>query len=83
VSITVSTGARKDRFISFIHFSPKCACSRKFRCPTTLKDEILLIQSKYPNHILLVQVGGFFEIYEYCSYMEEVAALLDLSIGGR
>jgi DNA mismatch repair protein MutS len=28
-------------------------------------------------------VGGFYEIYEYLPYMEEVASMLDLSIGGR
>ncbi|KAJ3319771.1 hypothetical protein HDU76_000453 [Blyttiomyces sp. JEL0837] len=46
----------------------------------TLRDEILSIQSKYPSHILLIQVGSFYEIYECCGYLEEIASLLDLSI---
>ncbi|KAJ3096685.1 Mismatch repair protein msh3 [Phlyctochytrium planicorne] len=51
--------------------------------PKSLKQEILQIQDRYPDHILLVQVGGFYEIYEYCNYMEEVAAFLGLTVGGR
>ncbi|KAI8850473.1 muts domain V-domain-containing protein [Chytridium lagenaria] len=51
--------------------------------PKSLKQEILRIQSRYPNHILLVQVGGFYEIYEYAPYMEEIAHLLGLTIGGK
>ncbi|KAJ3214459.1 Mismatch repair protein msh3 [Dinochytrium kinnereticum] len=53
------------------------------RTPKSLKQEILQIQSRYENHILLVQVGGFYEIYEYCDYLEEIAHLLGLSIGGK
>ncbi|KAI9363408.1 muts domain V-domain-containing protein [Zopfochytrium polystomum] len=48
--------------------------------PRTLKDEILFIQSKYPDHILLTQVGGFYEIYSIQPYFEEIANLLDLAI---
>ncbi|KAJ3411985.1 Mismatch repair protein msh3 [Chytridiales sp. JEL 0842] len=59
------------------------ATTTKQHIPKTLKDEINVLQSRFPQHILFVQVGGFYEIYEYQTYMEEIASLLDLSIGGR
>ncbi|KND04325.1 DNA mismatch repair protein MutS [Spizellomyces punctatus DAOM BR117] len=49
--------------------------------PTTaLMAEIQEIQDRYPDHILLVQVGGFFEIYDHQGYLEEIADLLHLKI---
>ncbi|KAJ1554256.1 DNA mismatch repair ATPase msh1, partial [Cladochytrium tenue] len=45
------------------------------------REEILRIQAQNPDHILLTQVGGFFEIYSYQPYFEEIASMLDLTIG--
>ncbi|TPX69598.1 hypothetical protein SpCBS45565_g02319 [Spizellomyces sp. 'palustris'] len=47
---------------------------------TALMAEIQEIQDRYPDHILLVQVGGFFEIYDHQGYLEEIADLLHLKI---
>ncbi|KAJ1548322.1 hypothetical protein HK405_003679 [Cladochytrium tenue] len=49
--------------------------------PRSLREEILRIQAQNPDHILLTQVGGFFEIYSYQPYFEEIASMLDLTIG--
>ncbi|KAI8921244.1 muts domain V-domain-containing protein [Powellomyces hirtus] len=49
--------------------------------PTTaLKAEVRELQRQNPEHVLLVQVGGFYEIYDYGGYLEELAALLHLKI---
>jgi DNA mismatch repair protein MutS len=48
------------------------------RTPTHLKKEIDAIQELYPQHILLVQVGMFYEIYGH--YLDQIANVLDLRI---
>ncbi|KAI9209459.1 muts domain V-domain-containing protein [Polychytrium aggregatum] len=58
--------------------------------PTTLPDihdtplmgEIREIQSKHPDHILLVQVGGFYEVYKLpgYDYFQQVAEICDLRV---
>jgi DNA mismatch repair protein MutS len=55
--------------------------SKRKRTPTQLKREIDSIQLKYPQHILLVQVGMFYEIYDCGNYLDSIAQLLDLRIG--
>jgi DNA mismatch repair protein MutS len=54
---------------------------KRKRTPTQLKREIDSIQFKYPQHILLVQVGMFYEIYDCGNYLDTIAQLLDLRIG--
>jgi DNA mismatch repair protein MutS len=49
--------------------------------PTNLKREIDEIQTKNPSHILLIQVGMFYEIYDCGGYLDEIANLLGLRIG--
>ena len=48
--------------------------------PTSLKRDIDAIQSQNPNHILLIQVGMFYEIYDCAHYLDEIAELLGLRI---
>lgn len=50
------------------------------RQPTKLKKELDALQSQHPNHILLVQVGMFYEIYDCGNYLDEVSNLLNLRI---
>lgn len=52
---------------------------------TAFQIEVALIQEEYPNHILLVQVGNFFEIYNIGpdGYLEDIAAVLGLRIASR
>ncbi|KAH6581275.1 hypothetical protein BASA61_009163 [Batrachochytrium salamandrivorans] len=47
---------------------------------TPLMQEIHDLQRQNPDHVLLVQVGSFFEIYDAGGYLEEVASLLGLRI---
>ena len=49
------------------------------RSKTPLKREIDELQMKNPDHILLVQVGMFYEIYG--AYVDEIASILGLRIG--
>ena len=57
---------------------------KKYRSqPTNLKREIDDIQAKYPSHILLIQVGMFYEIYDCNGYLEEIAELLGLRIANH
>jgi DNA mismatch repair protein MutS len=46
-----------------------------------LKMEIDRIQKENRNHILLVQVGMFYEIYDVGNYLDEISLLLNLRIG--
>ncbi|KAJ3318701.1 hypothetical protein HDV06_004114 [Boothiomyces sp. JEL0866] len=50
------------------------------RQPTKLKKELDSLQSQHPHHILLVQVGMFYEIYDCGNYLDEVSNLLNLRI---
>ncbi|KAI8902138.1 muts domain V-domain-containing protein [Globomyces pollinis-pini] len=56
---------------------------QKAKPPTPLKKEVDAIQNQYKDHILLVQVGMFFEIYECAepSYLDEIASICGLKIG--
>lgn len=47
---------------------------------SALMEEVKKIQERYPEHVLLVQVGSFFEIYDHSDYLDEVAGLLHLKI---
>ncbi|KAJ3191375.1 DNA mismatch repair ATPase msh1 [Irineochytrium annulatum] len=44
---------------------------------TTIRAEVQELQRQYPTHVLLTQVGGFYEVFDCSSYMDEVALLLD------
>ncbi|KAJ3166674.1 hypothetical protein HDU88_003157 [Geranomyces variabilis] len=49
--------------------------------PTTaLMSEVCNLQLKHPEHVLLVQVGGFYEIYDFGHSLDELASLLHLKI---
>ncbi|KAI8808942.1 DNA mismatch repair protein MutS [Cladochytrium replicatum] len=48
-----------------------------------LIQEVVQLQEKYRDHILLTQVGSFFEIYDMAPYFEECAELLGLKIARR
>ncbi|KAJ3156275.1 hypothetical protein HDU86_004039 [Geranomyces michiganensis] len=49
--------------------------------PTTaLMSEVSNLQLKHPEHVLLVQVGGFYEIYDFGHPLDDLAALLHLKI---
>jgi DNA mismatch repair protein MutS len=48
---------------------------------TNLKREVDALQALHPNHVLLVQVGMFYEIYDCGNYLQEIADLLNLRIG--
>jgi MutS domain I len=50
------------------------------RGPTSLKREIDQLQTQYPNHVLLVQVGMFYEIY---NNVDEIAQILGLRIANN
>ncbi|KAI8815718.1 muts domain V-domain-containing protein [Fimicolochytrium jonesii] len=43
-------------------------------------QEVVKLQEENPDHILLVQVGGFYEIYDQGNYLDEMASLLHLKI---
>ncbi|KAL5032685.1 MutS protein 1 [Batrachochytrium dendrobatidis] len=47
---------------------------------TPLMQEISDLQKHNPEHILLVQVGSFYEIYDIGGYLDEIAGLLSLRI---
>jgi DNA mismatch repair protein MutS len=44
---------------------------------TPLKREVEQIKLKYPNHVLLTQVGGFYEVHHN---VQEIAALLRIKV---
>ncbi|KAJ3276394.1 Mismatch repair protein msh3 [Terramyces sp. JEL0728] len=50
------------------------------RQPTKLKKELDTLQEQHPNHVLLVQVGMFYEIYDCGNYLDEISNLLNLRI---
>lgn len=49
---------------------------------TPLKREIQRIQQLYPSHVLLCQIGSFYEIYDSAepSYLDDTAAMLGIRI---
>jgi DNA mismatch repair protein MutS len=51
------------------------------RVPTSLRQQINRIQTQYPSHIILTQVGMFYEIIG--DYIEEICSILNLRIGSR
>ncbi|KAI9105958.1 muts domain V-domain-containing protein [Phlyctochytrium arcticum] len=48
---------------------------------TALMQEVANIQDLHKQHILLVQVGNFYEIYDHHGYLDEIARLLYLKVG--
>lgn len=50
---------------------------------TPLLKEIRALQSAHPDHLLLVQVGSFYEIYESCGKLEQLSHLLNLRIAKK
>ena len=69
-----STVASADLKIDYVASASK-------RPATHLKREVDRIQEENKDHILLVQVGGFYEIYDCGSYLDEIASLLGLRVG--
>ena len=50
---------------------------------TPLQREIAHLQLQHPEHLLLVQVGSFYEIYNSCQNFEHVTNLLNLRIAKK
>ncbi|KAI8913505.1 muts domain V-domain-containing protein [Gorgonomyces haynaldii] len=47
---------------------------------TPLKRQVDRFQQEHPRHILLVQVGSFYEIYDTGGYLDKISGLLGLRI---
>ncbi|CAM6054809.1 unnamed protein product [Sphagnum tenellum] len=50
---------------------------------TAFLSDVRRIQDAHRAHILLVQVGSFYEIYDHSGYLDEIAGLLRLKIASH
>ncbi|KAI8843508.1 muts domain V-domain-containing protein [Chytriomyces cf. hyalinus JEL632] len=48
---------------------------------TSTVSEVMAIRAAHPDHVLLVQMGGFYELYEYCTPdLDMLADALNLTV---
>lgn len=57
--------------------------SNSAQLQTPLAREISALRAQYPDHLVLVQVGSFYEIYEPDAKLEEICNLLNIRIAQK
>jgi DNA mismatch repair protein MutS len=63
-----------------IQLNEKIVESLDQKTQTPLKKLVLELQNKHPDHILLIQNGMFYEIYDSGGYLDHVSNILGLKV---